>query len=475
MVGISAFLTWNSKTQLSTIVNTGSLKLVTRNSPDTYFIEKDRAAGFEYDLAKAYAQYLGVKLELVLAKNFYDIATTIKQHDAHIAGAMITVTPKLEAEFDFTHPYLATTIGLIYRETLGNPAPRNLKDLIASNKQLVVQAGSSHIEQLKQLQKHYPKLSWQEREQTPMELLEQVYNKEIYYTLVDSLIFEAQKPFFPGLEKAFVLNKPQPIAWMLSPHHDQSLKDSINSFLAFNNTQKLITELKKKYFSYDNPLSSYSTSVFKNNLKTRLPELMPYFIEASQKTGISWQLLAAVAYQESHWNPAAVSPTDVKGIMMLTKATASEVGVTDRRDPKQSILGGAKYLLKVMRRIPSYIKQPDRTWFALASYNVGYGHLEDARTLTKRGGKNPNKWHDVSQFLPQLTKRKYFSTVRYGYARGHEPVQYVSRINEYIQLINWSSSAQTGSLPFDITQPTLENTEDTKQDSPLMSDFLPAF
>jgi membrane-bound lytic murein transglycosylase F len=172
-------------------------------------------------------------------------------------------------------------------------------------------------------------------------------------------------------------------------------------------------------------------------MEERFPKIEQYFYMAEQETDIDWQLLAAIAYQESHWNPDAVSPTGVKGIMMLTNDAASEVGVTDRTDPQQSIIGGAHYLVSVMNKIPERIKQPDHTWFALAGYNIGYGHLEDARVLTSRAGLNPDKWDDVKQHLPLLTKEKYFNTVRYGYARGYEPVHYVSNIRKYMKLLSW--------------------------------------
>uniref|UniRef100_UPI003567924A transglycosylase SLT domain-containing protein n=1 Tax=Neptunomonas sp. TaxID=1971898 RepID=UPI003567924A len=163
---------------------------------------------------------------------------------------------------------------------------------------------------------------------------------------------------------------------------------------------------------------------------------------AEQETDIDWMLLAAVAYQESHWKADAVSPTGVKGIMMLTNAAAKEVNVMDRTDPIQSVIGGAQYLLNVKGKIPDRIPEPDHTWFALAGYNVGFGHLEDARILTQRANKDPDKWDDVREFLPLLSKKKYFSTVKYGYARGQEPVQYVANIKKYIELLEWEKQIQ---------------------------------
>ena len=123
--------------------------------------------------------------------------------------------------------------------------------------------------------------------------------------------------------------------------------------------------------------------------------------------------------------------------MMLTQATAEQVGVKDRTNPKESIFGGALYLKQRLKKIPERIPEPDRTWFALASYNVGFGHLEDARIITQKLGKNPDKWLDVKQSLPLLTKKKWHSKTKYGYARGNEPVIYVDNIRSYLDLLLW--------------------------------------
>lgn len=438
MFCIPVLLSWNSKTQLGAIMESGSLKLVTRNSPSTYFIEKGIPAGFEYDLAKAYTEHLGIKLELVLPPTFSDIFSTMSERDGHIAGAMLTVTDERKESFEFSTPYLSTTTAVVYRTTKGIKAPNDLEDLVSRNKTIQVIANSSHAELLTHLKEKHPTLKWSEsNEYSSVELLEQVHSKEIDYTIVDSVTFDAQKSFFPGLKKAFDLDKPQSLAWMLSPHNDQSLRNSINRFLELDSTKELIISLKEKYFNRSNPLGFYDTAAFKKDVENRLPKIEQFFYMAEQETDIDWQLLAAIGYQESHWNPKAVSPTGVKGIMMLTNAAAKEVDVTDRTDPQQSIIGGAHYLVSVMKKIPDRIPQPDHTWFALAGYNVGYGHLEDARVLTGRAGLNPDKWDDVKKHLPLLTQEKYFNTVRYGYARGYEPVHYVSNIRKYIELLSW--------------------------------------
>ena len=127
---------------------------------------------------------------------------------------------------------------------------------------------------------------------------------------------------------------------------------------------------------------------------------------------------------------------------MLTLPTAKEVGVTDRLDPDQSLRGGAYYLNNLKSRLPKKIVEPDRTWFALAAYNVGFGHLEDARVITQKRGGDPSSWYDVKQSLPLLTQKKWYSKTRYGYARGYEPVQYVQHIRHYQNVLEWHDIAR---------------------------------
>ena len=162
---------------------------------------------------------------------------------------------------------------------------------------------------------------------------------------------------------------------------------------------------------------------------------------------MDWQLLAAVDYQESHWNPVAESPTGVRGMMMLTLPTARELGVDNRLDVTQSLRGGARYLKDIRRRLPDDIYEPDRTWLALAAYNIGMGHLEDARVITDRQGGDPHLWQDVMERLPLLQKRQFFETTRYGYARGVEAATYVQNIRHYYSILQWQDIASNKPLP----------------------------
>jgi len=438
---IPAFLSHYSKTQLQAIRETGSLKFVTRNSPVTYYLDRGEHAGFEYELATAFAEFIGVRLEVIQAPSFSDIFSLIKDRNAHLAGAQLTVTPQRLEQFAFSPPYLHTASALIYRIKQGNPAPKSLEATFGRS--LVVPANSSHIEVLKSLKPDFPELSWTETtESSAIELLEQVHLRKIDFTVMDTVAYDAQSSYFPGVNKSILLTEPQPLAWMYASHPDKSMQRALERFFQREETHQLIENLKQKYFQRENRLNYFDTISFRKQMMERFPKLEGFFHDAAAETGIDWQLLAAIAYQESHWNSKAVSPTGVRGVMMLTKATAKEVGVTDRTDAEQSIRGGARYFQRVIKKIPKGVSEEDRIWFALASYNVGFGHLEDARILTQRAGKNPNIWADVREFLPLLTKPKYYKTVKRGYARGYEPVIYVKNIQRYLDLIRWEMQLQ---------------------------------
>ncbi|MDO6562797.1 membrane-bound lytic murein transglycosylase MltF [Amphritea sp. 1_MG-2023] len=442
LISVSLFLALylfneGQRTQVESIQKTGILRVVTRNTPTTYYQDNNgKPAGFEYELLKAFADYLDVELELIIPDSFGDILNLVKDRSAHIGAAGLTITAERKQQFHFSAPYAYSTPTLIYRETQGKTSPKAVSDL--ENKSIKIIANSSHAELLRQLKQTHDFLNWQETSISGVtELLEDVYEQEIDYTISDDFVFDSQKSYFPGLRKSLALSQPKQVAWLLIKQNDRSLQRATQRFFNLPETQDLLVTLKKKYLARQTRLGYVDIETFRRDLESRFCKLEQYFMLAEQETDIDWRLLASIAYQESHWNPKAVSPTGVKGIMMLTRAAAKEVGVKQRTDPIQSVMGGARYLQKVMGKIPDRIQGKDRIWFALASYNIGYGHLEDARVLTARANRNPDKWSDVKEFLPLLTQRKYFSTVRHGYARGYEPVLYVKNIRNYYDLLDW--------------------------------------
>ncbi len=419
---------------LERIKQDGELVVITRNSATTYFEGREGTAGIEYDLVRMFARELGVRVRFITPDSFDQIIPMIKRREAHFAAAGLTVTKERKVEVKFAPGYQQITQQLIFRN--GEKQPKSLRDVIGSKFEVI--AGSSHEAELERHKKDIPELEWiARRELESEELLYMVHTGEIDYTIGDSNEVALNRRFYPELLVAFNLTPPEQLAWAFPHEEDSSLFDAAADFIRRTKKSGKLEQLIERYYGYVKRLGFVDTNTFKQHVLIRLPKYISYFKESAKTTGITWELLAAIGYQESHWNPDAVSPTGVRGIMMLTEATAEQMDIPDRTVPKQSIEGGAKYLLLLSQKIPPSVVPPDRMWFTLAAYNVGFGHLEDARILTQRAGKNPDKWQDVKQYLPLLSRKAYYQTVKHGYARGREPVDYVDNIRGYHDLLTW--------------------------------------
>ena len=253
--------------------------------------------------------------------------------------------------------------------------------------------------------------------------------------------------YFPNVRVGFDLGDSRNLGWAVAPGEDTSLLEQVDGFLRRSQDNGSLQRLKERYYGHVDVLGYVGAYTFAQHLQQRLPRYEKHFRKAAQEHDLDWRMLAAVGYQESLWQPGATSKTGVRGLMMLTLRTAQAMGVSDRLNPQQSIQGGAKYLVHVKEQLPDSIQEPDRTWFALASYNIGGGHLEDARKLTEAEGLDPNKWLDVQKILPRLSQKQWYSKTRYGYARGGEPVHFVRNIRRYYDILTW------------VTQPQLEGSQ----------------
>jgi membrane-bound lytic murein transglycosylase F len=300
---------------------------------------------------------------------------------------------------------------------------------------LWVNAGTSYEERLKELKLQYPGLSWlpvsgYETE----EILEMVWRGIIPLTIADSNIVAVNRRYYPQLKIHFAVQDGEQLAWAVHPQHRRLLA-AIEDWFAQPSTSALLQRLKQHYYGHLKVFDYVDLVKYHRRLRHRLPKYRTYFEKAASKHGLDWRLVAAQSYQESHWDPAAVSFTGVRGLMMLTQETAASLGVKSRIDPRESIEGGARYLASLHERIGNGVPEPDRTYMSLAAYNVGWGHLEDARALALRLDKNPDSWQDVSTTLPLLRQKKYYRTLPHGYARGTEPVRYVNRIKTYYRVL----------------------------------------
>ena len=420
-------------TELEQVQAHNELIVITRNSPTTYYEGPDGPVGFEYELAKRFSEYIGVELRVVVPANFSDILPLTALGDANLAAAGLTVTKKRQEKVRFGPVYQKITPQLVYRS--GSTRPKTFADL---NGILEVVAGSSHEEQLEELKKDYPDLSWQTNDELDSdELLILVWQQLIEYTIADSNELSVNRHFYPELKPAFDISPPEPLAWAFPISEDDSLFNAAKTFFSHITEDGTLERVIDRYYGHIGEFDYVGTRRYQAHIEQRLPQYKDLFIKAATEIGMDWRLLAAIGYQESHWDPDAVSPTGVRGIMMLTQAAAKDMDIKDRKDPAQSIEGGARYLAKMLQRIPERVPEPDRTWLALAAYNVGLGHLEDARILTQKNKGDFDRWVDVKENLPLLSKKKWFQQTRYGYARGLEPVRYVDNIRTYYDILVW--------------------------------------
>ena len=418
---------------LEQVQQQNELIVITRNGPTTFYEGPAGSTGFEYELASLFADYIGVELRMLVPPSFSDILPLTALGDAHFAAAGLTITEKRKKKVRFGPVYQEITPQLVYRS--GSTRPKTLADLDGT---LEIVKGSSHEERLVTLKKEYPDLSWQANDQqSSEELLVLVWQQLIEYTIADSNELSVNRHFYPELKPAFDINTPEPLAWAFPHSDDNSLFNTAIVFFKKIKSNGILDGMIERYYAHIEDFDYVGTRRYQAHVEQRLPLYKDTFIEAANEVDMDWRLLAAVGYQESHWDPDAVSPTGVRGLMMLTKDAAKDMDVSDRSDPEQSIRGGARYLANMIQRIPERIPEPDRTWLALAAYNVGLGHLEDARILTQKNKGDFDRWVDVKENLPLLSKKKWFQQTRYGYARGREPVRYVENVRTYYDILVW--------------------------------------
>ncbi len=422
---------------LNQILESGEIVMVTRNSSTTYYDTPEGKTGFEYELAKRFADSLGVKLKVLTSNNLDNIFAMLKSGEAHFAAAGLSITESRKKQVRFTASYMEVNEQLIYNNQ--STRPKKIEDL--QNGILEVIDGSSHLESLQHLKNTHPELTWNIQSDTESEqLLYLVENKVIDYTIADSNEVSLNQRFLLELRSAFNISDPKKLAWAFPKIKDSSLYDKAMSFFWRNLNNHEVAHLIEKHYGHVNKFDYVGNMIYNRHIVTRLRKYQSMFHDAAKKYELDWKLIAAMGYQESHWNPKAKSRTGVRGMMMLTRETASIVGVKNRIDAKSSIFGGAKYLDRIRKRFPDDLKEPDRTWFAMAAYNVGYYHVTDAQKILVKQGKDPNKWTNMQHALPLLAKKKYYKKTKYGYARGWEPVKYVTNIRRYYDILKYQTS-----------------------------------
>jgi membrane-bound lytic murein transglycosylase F len=420
----------------------GELRVVTLNAPTSYYLGAQGPQGFEYRLASAFARQLQVRLVIEPLPDEAAMRAALSAGSADLAAAQISPDAR----------WLQAGLATENYDQIPQLVVQGRRKLHAHEigalhlASIVVRDESPQLDLLRSIQhSEVPDLSLVTLNADQSDPLEVVTDGDADYAIVDANEFEFARHLYPDASVAFTLPNPRPLKWIVRTDA-VDLAQAANGFFisakASGEFARIVLDAsaESRGFDYED------AHRFQADIATRLPQLQAMFEEAARATGLDWRLLAAVGYQESKWQTHAASADGALGIMMLTTDAASTVGVKDRSDQWQNILGGAKYLAQVIATIPNRIGEPDRTWLALAAYNVGYGHLEDARVLAQMRGKDPDSWNDVRAQLPLLADEHWYSRVKRGYARGWEPAGFVEQVRQYLAVLEWTGTATLARL-----------------------------
>lgn len=407
--------------------------VVTPRSPMTFKNSAHGIDGFEFQLLKSFASKHNYQLDIIVADTEHDVYQALAQGHANIALSGQPASSTRREQFRQSQAYMEVTTQLIYRHSTGKPL--SFDDLTGKN--IVVPNLEHYHEKYQFLKSQHPDIHFSFSDKSLEQLLQAVNNGQIDYTLAGSHEFLRQRSKYPRTRVAFDLYYPEPLSLSIGQNVSIKQFEQLNAFLDQALVDGTVAHLKERFLGHVDDINPRGSRTFFYRVDHRLPHYVDLIEKIAKKHGMDWRLLAAIAYQESHWNPNAKSPTGVRGMMMLTHNTAKELGVKNRLDLTESLNGGAKYFQKLYKRLPKAITEPDRSWLALASYNVGYGHVQDARKITEFQGGNPNRWADVKNYLPLLENKDWYQYTRFGHARGSEPVSYVQNIRHFNDLLQW--------------------------------------
>jgi membrane-bound lytic murein transglycosylase F len=424
---------------LDVIRTRGELRVVTLNLPTCYYLGAERSEGLEYELASAYAARLRVKLTLYSVANERAMQTELATGHADIAACSLTATAQWTRAGDAARPYTRIPQLVVYQRN--SVRPRDTLQLESAK--LAVRAGSPQEAILQRLKATVaPSLQWEETAPSSADPVEDVDAGGAEYAITDAREFSFSHHLYPNVLVGFALPEERPAQWIVR-HDAARLLASVNVFFRDLIATGRLAQLLQESSGDTRPFAYEESREFRVHVGDRLPHFRAWFERAATQAGLDWRLLAAIAYQESKWDSRAASGDGASGVMMLTADTAQAMGIHDRGNPEQNIFAGARYLAHLHEMIPERIAEPDRTWLTLAAYNVGFGHLEDARIIAQTLGKNPDSWTEVRERLPLLAQERWYSRVKRGYARGWEPVQYVDRIQRYLRLLEWQPGEAT--------------------------------
>jgi membrane-bound lytic murein transglycosylase F len=428
---------------IAPVAQSGELVVLTVNGPATYFEDaQGLSSGFEYDLAILFATELKAKPAFVVIDNPAEIDRQLRAGQAHLAAAALPRHFDFPGGLSWGPSYFTTQHQIVGRA--GEPRPKRLDDIADRRVGVIEESVAEYLLSVpSSLELRIERLP---PGASTADLLEQIVTRRLDYALVESTRFTLARRYFPQVEVAFTVGKPLEYAWLVSTVDKKRVLEAAGPFFERLRRDGTLQRLTDRYYGHAMRFTALDSGTLIERIGTQLPQLRPHFLEAEGASGIDWRLIAAIGYQESHWDPLATSPTGVRGLMMLTEETATRLQIRNRLDTRESIVGGARYFALLKESLSPRIPEPDRTWLALAAYNLGLGHLEDARILAQRSKLDPDKWQDVRQVLPRLSEPESYHTLRHGYARGFEAMRLVDNVRNYYDILA-RMEPRSGPLP----------------------------
>jgi membrane-bound lytic murein transglycosylase F len=436
-------------TELSRILKSGKLKVVVDYNSTNYFIYRGRPMGFKYELLQHLAKDMGLKLEISVSNNLEDTFNGLRTKHFDLVAKNLTVTKTRNELIDFTEPLEQTRQVLVQRrpknwqslpeQQLEDSLIRNQLDL--AGKTIYVQKNTAYYRRLMHLSDEIgAEINIvQDSIYGVEQLVSMVSGGEIDYTVCDENVAKVNQTYFPNLDIATPISFPQNIAWAVRRDSPEWLSYLNNWIINFKKTKEFAI-LYKKYFE----VSRAQMIVLDDYHSISGGKISPYddiIKKKSERFGIDWRLTAAVIYQESKFDTAAVSWAGAYGLMQVMPESADLFRIHDYEEPAQNIEVGVR-LLKWLdnnfkKEVPDSL---ERIKFVLAAYNVGLGHVKDAQRLAAKYNRIPIVWtNNVDYFLLNKSAARYYKdpVVKWGYCRGEEAYDYVNRVlNTYHHYVN---------------------------------------
>ena len=456
--------------QVPPIDRSSELVVAVRVNPISYAMSGDeRSFAFEQALLEKLADKLGLALRFVPARSDSEVTEFLLANKAHLGAGWLA--PPTDPRLASTPPFHFDDVVLVHHESW--MPTENIDEL--SGKTIHLQQGSRLLPIIANLRANrVPSLTVIEHpDDNGMQLLEAVSDQKIDYTALTRQQFAVAQAHLPDLQSSLGLHPIQPIVWLTRNDPTSPTHRRIAEFIASIHADGTLERMRDAHFAFRNRLTREDAVEFIERAGTRLPKYAEFFRQAQISTGFDWRLLAALAYQESQWDPLATSPTNVRGMMMLTEETADRLRVTNRLDPAQSIRAGARYLAILRDELPLTVPEPDRTWLALAAYNLGMGHLNGGRAIAKGRNANPDNWYDMKKVLPLLARPEFYERLKSGRARGGEAVILVENVRAYYEIL---SRLQPAFVPLPEPAPTIAGRNTLRQlraDATLERPFRP--